>query len=162
MQASKVILVGETKEALKFRPLTQKQKRTLREQRIKDLIASKPAFTRIKTKEFGRVTELPDNGVWPVVKSMARQGKIQMVNLSKRTYGFALPGEIHVSKLPGEQQIPDVEAVIEELPAAPGGGTTTLGAYAKDFAWAANSDSLREFVAWMDGKELDLRRLGEK
>lgn len=161
MQASKVTITPETQEAIRFRPLSKKQKRKLRQDRIKELIASRKPFTRIMTKEFGAVTDLPDNTVWSIVRGMARRGEIQMINLSKRTYGFALPGDIKVTKLPSQQQVPELEALVSDGP-PPVGNVGSLTGYAKEFAWATNSDSLREFVGWMDGKELQLLRGGDK
>jgi hypothetical protein len=87
-----------------------------------------------------------------MLRTMLKKGTIGRVELDKpKTYSYFV-NEGTITK-PKREPAKEVKPLDTQPP------FQTLGDYAKQYAWEANSDSLREFVRWMDGKELDLRRM---
>lgn len=142
-------------DLIKFKPLSRKKKAALREQRIIELIESRPFMSRIKGEDFAVVTEMSTQNTWNMINRMVKKHKIVKHSLTLRTFAFTVESKSNIVK-PAN---PPIE--VRANTASTGGGTAQLATYAKEFAWSTNSDSLREFVAYMDGKELDLRRLAD-
>lgn len=139
MEASKVSF---SKETLRFTKMTRGKKANLRRQNIIDLINSRSYGSPISLTEFAVVTASSQSSAYALIKSMVKKGIITKQVISPRRTSYSVNGEVKV-----------VKPVASIKPT-----NKVLGDYAKEFAWDTNSDSLREFVKFMDNKELDLRR----
>jgi hypothetical protein len=161
MEASKVSFTAETSRQMEA-PLTRPRYTELRRANILAYIRDKPNGTPIATRELAEVSQN---------RSYQRTGKTSAIN------GFIknmeCDGLLILETIPGSRKRryyptagprppasnPRLErqngAACQQEPE----GNRTLTDMAKDFAWSHDSDSLREFVAWMDGQELDLRRM---
>jgi hypothetical protein len=150
MEASKVTI---NPDKLKYEQMTKKQRNELRGRNIIDLIRNTPAGERITLMQFkeasGYRTFQSADGK---LKSMIMQGLISRIELDRpKTYTYSIND--------GTVLAPKREPAKEVKPLDAQPPFQSLGDYAKQYAWEANSDSLRDFVRWMDGKELDLRRM---
>lgn len=157
MEASKLTI---SPERLRFDPMTKGKRAKLRHQNILDLINSKPAGTPISLLDFTRVTGSKDATVHAMLKTMIKWGVIIRVPSegNNRSYCYTVVGKA-VTKAQAQPAPVDTRGDDEPKRAQ---ATKTITEYAKEFVWESNSDSLRDFVKWMDGKELDLRRLSDK
>lgn len=176
MIASKVSFSQHTKEMLNARPLSQKHKIKLRKQRILEFIRELPHGECQKADLIAAagwdisVSNQYANG-WAFVDRMKKNKVIQMSDGSNPRNSYIkkweVVADIHVTK---PADIPRVEPP-KKLPLAGGIGVSTpsvgtplpilervvvadepsgdLLEQAKNFAWNTNSDSLREFVAWL-------------
>lgn len=152
-------------ETLKYNKTLTAGKRTqLRKQNIIDLINSKPSGTPITNAQFAKVTAHRfANGAGSIVTQMVKDGILARVQTrpdSKAPYTYTVIGKVKTKK--HKHDYPEAPST---PPASQDTGTVhikSLTEYAVEFAWERNSDSLREFVQWMDGKELNLRRLADK
>lgn len=153
MEASKVTISPTTVE---WNRLGKKKKTNLRRKLIIEYIQSKPAGTLIKMGEFREVCHFTtDPNTNAFVQRMLRDGVIsQYAGEKPRTHYYAVTGAVRLVKPKATPPPPEDEPTTEE----PVRSNHNLTEYAKQFAWERNSDSLREFVAYMDGKELELRR----
>lgn len=159
MEASKVEV---REELIKFKPISNKAKNALRKQRIKDLIERRPYMSRINSLDMAEAAQLSPAGAWAMALRMVQQGEIVKHNLSAKTYAFTLNPPVTVTAPATVNRPAEASKAAEAAPTGPESTTqATLVQYAKDFAWKTGSDSLREFVAYMDGKELELRRLAD-
>lgn len=151
MEVSKVHLSTTT---LSLNRLNKVKKTALRRKLVVEHIQSKPAGEIIRTGEFREVCQFStDANTHSFIKRMLRDGVIARYKGDKpKTYYYTVLGSVRVRK-PEEKQ--------PETDNAPVTKNHSLIEYAKQFAWEHNSDSLREFVAYMDGKELELRRLSD-
>lgn len=145
-------------DLIKFKPLSRKKKVELRKSRVIAYIEAKPYMKRITTRELALIAELSPQNTWQLLNRMEKNREIVKHSLTPRTFAYTVPMPVHTVKTAEATQPMEARAST----ASTGGGTAQLATYAKDFAWSTNSDSLREFVAYMDGKELDLRRLEDR
>lgn len=166
MDASKISV---NPELLKFRPLTQIQQRKIREQRIIELIRSKPAGTKIKLRDFAAVIELtPDSTRRLIYRMIERKKLSQFPVTGQARKSYTVLADIKVQKVqPSAAVLPDSRDMkaenfklrfppaVERVSALQPRPTTppdTLVQDAKEFSWQFNSDSLREFVAWAQSR----------
>lgn len=154
MEASKVTLTKETKKSAD-RELNRTERRDLQRESIMAYIRSRPAGTPINVRHMAnhlvlsksRTTVLPT-----FLKHMVRDGLITMEGekgTARRIFSVCADAKTIV---------PPAEPIPDEPVTPPPATNSTLTQYAKQFAWETNSDSLREFVVYMDGKELELLR----
>lgn len=156
MQASKLTI---DPDKLRFEKMTHAKRSKLRRQNVIDLINSKPYGTPITMREFVDVTQT--TSVQGLLKTMIKKGVITKQPITHRKIAYSVNGAPKTIK-------PPVELVVATPPPAEHQGTTNrLGRgtvyqsvqdYAKDFYWETSSTDLREFIKWMDHKELELRR----
>lgn len=156
MEVSQATISPKT---LDLNRLNRAKKTNLRRKLIIEYIQSKPSGQIIRMAEIQRVgqfTTTPNTNMF--INRMMRDGIIARYKGDKpRTYYYAVTGAIRVKKLA------DAPVEAQDDNKMPTVGTNhQLTDYAKQFAWERNSDSLREFVEYMDGKELKLRRLADK
>lgn len=156
MEVSQATISAKT---LDLNRLNKTKKTNLRRKLVIEYIQSKPSGEIIRMAEIqkaGQFSTTPNTNAF--IKRMLRDGIITRYKGDKpRTYYYAVTGAVRIKK-PAN--------VAEEPQAASKPATVSnnhlLTDYAKQFAWEHNSDSLREFVEYMDGKELELRRLADK
>lgn len=143
--------------------LNKAKKTALRRKLIVEHIQSKPAGTVISNSEFMRVGQFASEAnTHAFLKRMVRDGVIGRYDGDRpRSHYYSVIGAVRVRQ--SSEPVPAAAKVEEAVPQPAKTVTNvTLTSYAQRFAWERNSDSLREFVAYMDGKELDLRRLADK
>jgi hypothetical protein len=151
MEASKVTI---NPDKLKYEQMTEKQRTELRARNIIDLIRNTPAGERITLMQFMKAAGYRTyQSADSKLKSMIRQGLISKTELDHpKTYAYSInDGTLTAPKREPAKEVQHFDDIQPPF--------QTLGDYAKQFVWEANSDSLRDFVRWMDGKELDLRRM---
>lgn len=162
MEASKVSI---NPDFIRFEKMPRGKKTALRRQNVIDLIKSKPLGTPIVLSEFQAVTgHTTETSAWALIKTMIKKKKISRVAVEGRVNKFCYV--VNDAKTVKPAAIAAPPHATPEKPAetaAPRARTTEMPAknltsYAREFAWESNSDSLRDFIKWMDGKELDLRR----
>jgi DNA-binding MarR family transcriptional regulator len=155
MEVSQATISPKT---LDLNRLSKTKKTNLRRKLVIEYIQSKPSGEIIRMAEIQRVgqfTTTPNTNMF--VNRMLRDGIITRYKGDKpRTYYYAVTGAVRVKKPANQAE----EAQGADKPATVS-NNHQLTDYAKQFAWERNSDSLREFVEYMDGKELQLRRLSD-
>ena len=168
MIASKVSFSAHTREMLNARPLSRTHKSRLRQQRIVEYIRELPLGECKKSDLIAAagwdmsVLNQYANG-WQLIESMRKKNVIRMTDGSdpKNSYikKWEVVADIHVTKpaveprksfeevtgVPIAPTLPQLEPVIETPITVP----DDLLEQAKNFAWNTNSDSLREFLAWL-------------
>lgn len=152
MDASKLTI---DPEKLRFQKMMPGKRAQLRRKNMIDLINSKPAGTPLRLEEFEAVTRTSSANVHSVIQNMVKDGVITktLVEGTKNRYCYSVVSNVKV-KQPKLPAVPITEtAPVQQFPAQ------TIEDYAREYSWEANNDSLRGFVKWMDGKELDIRRL---
>jgi hypothetical protein len=160
MDASKVTIAKQT---LHNSLLSQKDRIRLRRERVVEYIRSVPAGTPIKPVDIMRHAgiDLSSATRTAFFNSMVRDGIITKEPVfGTHKFTFTVVGDAKTIVPPKPKEEPVVEEA--DKPAdevAVRSDTTTLESLAKEFAWKNNSDSLREFVEWMDGKELEALRV---
>lgn len=156
MQASKVTITPETRAAAE-RPLSRADRHNMQREQIMAYIRNKPAGTPINVRKMGERIGLIGNQLIQLPLFLQRMVRDRLITMEgeKGTEYRTFTVLTDVKTIPPEPQ-PEPESV---PPPQPPVSNHTLSVYAKEFAWEKDSDSLREFVGWMDGKELDLRRL---
>lgn len=150
MEASKVSVSAHY---LKFERMGRNKKADLRRRNVLDLIRSKPSGTPITLAEFQEVCAFTTTaGAYGLIKTMLDRGTIvrEVEGLNRHSYYIAADA-VKREREKERGTTPQTEIV---TPPA----TNALTDYAKQFAWEKNSDSLREFIKYMDGIELDIRR----
>lgn len=156
MEVSQATISPKT---LELNRLSKVKKTNLRRKLIVEYILSKPSGELIRMAAFqhvGQFSTTPNANAF--VNRMLRDGIIARFAGDKpRTYYYAVTGAVRLKK-PADKA---VEAQDSENPVTVS-SNHQLTDYAKQFAWERNSDSLREFVEYMDGKELELRRLSDR
>lgn len=162
MEASKVTI---NPDVIRFQKMDRAKRTKLRRQNIIDLIKSKPYGTPIKLAEFAYVAQCTDASAYALIKTMIKKGIISKDYISRFRITYSVnsePRTITPAQKPTaapqaalELEPPVVAETSAEPVTAP---TRSLEDYAREFAWEHNSDSLREFIKFMDGKELDMRR----
>lgn len=147
-----------TPKTLELNRLNKTKKTNLRRKLVIEYIQSKPSGEIIRMAAFqreGQFSTTPNTNAF--INRMLRDGIITRYKGDKpRTYYYAVTGAVRVKKPANQAE----EAQGAEKPATVS-SNHLLTDYAKQFAWERNSDSLREFVEYMDGKELELRRLAD-
>lgn len=164
--------------------LSGKKKNHLRRKLIVEYIQSKPAGEIIRMDELRQVAKLSTRAnADAFVNRMIRDGVIGRYKADKpRTYYYSVIGTVRTKKLAAQPERLTIDnhehtyldgvcercgllqKTIEQPSERPKEQIATnhlLTDYAKQFVWERNSDSLRDFVAYMDGKELELRRLAD-
>jgi hypothetical protein len=164
MQASKVSI---NPNFIKFENMSPGKRAQLRRQNIIDLIRSKAAGTFIPMSEFQAVTQHKKaSGAWSLIQGMIKAKIISRVPIdgTYNKYSYVVNEDVKTIKSAVTSAAPT------EMPSSMTASTSrtrttvetpqkSLTSYAREFAWESNSDSLRDFIKWMDGKELDLRRM---
>jgi hypothetical protein len=154
MEASKLTI---DPEHLRFKKLPLKKRAELRKRNVIDLIRSKPIGTPIANYEFQTVMATRGSGHTSLIlKKMLEKGVITRVPADGKS-GSSYVVNADVKTKPKQIDTPP-QVEPQEITATPT-DFKTLEDYAKDFSWKQGSDSLREFVTYMEKVELDLRRL---
>jgi len=113
MEASKVTLSPGITE---YKPLKAGKKRKLREQKVKDLIQSKPYAAYISGKQFGKELGIGQVTAAKFIRHMVDEGSITRHQVGLKRYFYTVNGPLKVTKI--EQ--PKVEEPKEEpKPEAP-------------------------------------------
>lgn len=164
MEVSKVTLTDQTRARLQNPTLGRLRRQELRRELVMEYIKTKPNGSIFTTGEINKVA-FPEghlrSNVLKFIKAMKRDHLID-IEAIPNTYKYILiPTDATTVKKPEQKLEPVWKAAPEsEQPTTQASDAPmTLSDYARDFAWEKNSDSLREFITFMDGKELDLRRL---
>jgi hypothetical protein len=163
MIASKVSFSAHTKEMLNARPLSRTARAKLRRQRIVEYIRELP-FGECKKADLitaggwdMSISSHYANG-WSFIERMVKNNIIRMTEGSNPKNSYIKKWEVvadtHIIKPRVEtvQFRSEPAPVAEETPVvepADEPSTFSLLEEAKNFAWNTNSDSLREFVAWV-------------
>ncbi|MDE2106077.1 MAG: hypothetical protein KGL39_53130 [Patescibacteria group bacterium] len=132
MDASKVTVSADT---LRFQKMDKGRKTKLRRQNIIDLIKSKAYGTPITLAEFGTAAQLTASSAYSLIETMVKNGVISKDKLEGQKYAYRVNGAVWVSKKPETAQV------------KPLGNAAEL---ARDFYWQTGSDSLHEFVQWLE------------
>lgn len=168
MEASKVSFSQHTKEMLNARPLSRTHKAKLRKQRIVEYIRELPFGECQKSDLIAaagwdiKVVQQYSNG-WSFIERLRKNKVIRMSDGTdpKNSYikKWEVVADTHVTKPADIPRVEPVEEVGEVTWPEPADGptpppaderkTVNLLDEAKNFAWTMNSDSLREFVAWV-------------
>ena len=144
MDATAVEVKPETMSFYKNR-ITGKRKRELRYEVVKRVISEKPAGTRIKLMEFGNALGIESYGnLNGIIKTMLKNNIIGRVELSPKTYSYYIKDASAVTTTPPSKVVAP-EPIATEQP-------SSLADKAKEFAWKNNTDSLRAFIDWLDGR----------
>ena len=171
MIASKVILNPAQMEAIKVRTMNKKIRRVHITGELKERV-SEAVYEYVRRNPGHKVASTPiakaygvgSSQVDTVVRHLLRDGKIEKA--SERTYRIHDPNkpiaeikEVALLNTDGEVKprppvvsdgSPEMSDAVSNLLEAM--TTPTLAESAKEFAWAENSDSLREFIKWMAGR----------
>jgi hypothetical protein len=151
MDASKLSV---SPDHIRFTPMGRNKKAQLRRKNVITLIRSKPAGTPITLSEFQVACAYTSTtAAYELVKDMIKRGTIVRTVEGFNRHSYTVAADAATS------QRAEAKA---RAAASPELLRKTLGDFAKEFAWESDSDSLREFVKWMDSKELDLRRSGDR
>jgi hypothetical protein len=176
MEATRVS-VDPRKIAYYEKGLTDEKRRKIEEDKIIEIIKSKPAGTRIRLREFGAVLNIERDGLvdWRIQQSIKRGTIGRNLIGAHRVGGYyywvnsAATKKLNLKQYqPKKESKPKVnEAIIEapmqpELPMIEKQSPTKVEtpmpvltsnddiiAKAKDYAWQYNSDSLRDFIKWL-------------
>jgi hypothetical protein len=149
MDASKLTV---SPDKLRFQKMSPTKRLLLRRKNVIDLIKSKPYGSPITLAEFQAVTQLRGSGgVHSLLMSMVKKGMITKEKTNHRNIAWTVTGEPRIVKPARHPVEPPKEVETMQI--------KSLEEYAREFSWQHNSDSLREFVKFMDNIELDLRRL---
>jgi hypothetical protein len=167
MQASRVQIRPESINYYNGK-LSSDHRRRLKEAAAIDLINSKPAGTRIKLSEFGHAMHTGhDNNTDSIIKSMLQKriiGRTEIegsykkysywvnaartVKAANKVLGKGAPKkEIKEAAAPVPTPAP---APVIAAPAPPPLESPDIPQLAKEFSWNYNTDSLREFIKWME------------
>ena len=138
MEASKLQI---DPKHLRFKPMTRAQRSKLRRENIKALIRSKPAGTVLGLADFAAATQSTEASAYSMLKTLIKRGEV-----------IKIPDDQHNRRYSYVVNEPVSKRSIKEPAAAPAKAYdhAALVAKAKDFAWSNNSDSLREFIKWME------------
>lgn len=157
MEASKLVISAEN---LRFKPMSRGKRSQLRKENIKALIRSRPAGSKITSKDSQAVTGAKYQTAWAMLNAMVKKGEIIRTPMPGKTklYSWVVNEDVKVTK-PSVDEAPSADKQDTPERSQPDEHTATdrtpssLLAAAKDFAWATNSDSLREFVAWYEASK---------
>lgn len=156
MEASKVTLSPGITE---YKPLKAGKKRKLREQKVKDLIQSKPYAAYISGKQFGKELGIGQVTAAKFIRHMVDEGSITRHQVGLKRYFYTVNGPLKVTKIeqpkveePKEEPKPEAPSKVVPPPIEVKKDQRSVIDYAKDFYWATNSDNLHEFVQWMEEK----------
>jgi hypothetical protein len=159
VQASTVILERST-QATASRPLGMKRRTEMKREAVKAYIRSKPTGEPINLRQMGKSIGLfgAQLQTFPgFLLNMANRGDITMEGeKSKRSRVFTVVDDVKTTiggGMPKSVEEPVAELPTVELPAKDNTAGSLLD-YAQRFAWEQDSDSLRSFVAWMEGSGL--------
>jgi hypothetical protein len=167
MIASKVSFSQHTKELLNARPLSRTAKNKLRRQRVIEYIREIPfgecrRADLITAGGWDISNESQYSSGWSFIKNLQKKNIIRMSDGTnpKNSYikKWEVVGDTRITKPATEQRIdfelktdatsPDIKIEAVTLP-EPATMPDDLLEQAKNFAWNTNSDSLREFIAWV-------------
>jgi hypothetical protein len=128
MQASRVTIGPDLLSSGK---LNRAKKKALREKLIKEYINSRPYGSAISLKELSSVCQYKSPGeVGPLLSEMVSLGVLCRERIpGKNAYSYTVAGELHITTTKAEKTLID---------------------YAKDYAWQHDTDSLREFIIYME------------
>lgn len=155
MEASKISFTEKTQAQLQSPVISKKKKRDLRRAIMLEEIRRRPVGTMIRTRDLADAAGFTggnSQNTYAFLKRMERDNLITIEKVpksDKKIYTVVADSRTVVPKV--EKPAPEQHEIVTNK-------DKTLGEYAKEFAWKKNSDSLREFVGFMDGIELDLRR----
>lgn len=137
-------------ELLSHKDLTHKQRVKLREQRIIELIRSKPSGTKIKYTEFAGAIDVTLSSIEPYLSRMIKAGRISAYpNRKGARKSYSVLEDVAVTAV-----FPHLEPAKIKFKSEPKQGeptpppATDVTIQAKEFAWQFDSDSLREFIGW--------------
>lgn len=140
------------------RNLTFKQKRALKEQKVLDLIRSRPAGSRIGLRDFARVLMTSEPSAHEFIKGMVKRGKISKHNLSPKTFYYAILDDAKTVTPTEEKPIEEPKAELTSNPnAAPTPPMPSshhldidIERKAMQYSWETPDDNnnLRGFIEW--------------
>lgn len=156
MIASKVTISQETRAKLDNPVLTRKKKNKLREELVKDCIRAQRGGIATKQQLIAAAGFDPDarsNGYATgitLLHSMVRKGIISHENTKKFKKTWTVKEDVRVTPTPKQvaREIVKPEAVVELKEFKM--DKLTLVDMAKQFAWTNNSDSLRDFIKYVE------------
>lgn len=171
MYASKVSFSNQTRALINARPLSRNKRVKLRQQRVMDFIRETPngevrKRDLIEAAGFNPHNEREYARGWAIIGTMIRKKMIVASDGSnpKNSYlkQWTIPGDVvtRPDAVPHPAPAEEVEQKAEEVPTETTGkmygisieqyAPDDIREKAKEFAWRENSDSLREFIAWLE------------
>ena len=157
MIATKLVISQETRARLNNPVLSPAKKRLLREEMIKESIRKAPGGIRTKQELIVAAGYNPKsrtkdyaNGL-NLISSMVKRGVIYHATTDSFKKRWFVANEVKVTPSPrsiAKELFGPKEVKVEpkeKLPVS----AVELVQLAKDFAWRENSDSLRDFIAYM-------------
>lgn len=148
MEASKVSLSADT---LQSSSLKHGDKMRLRLQALTDYIQSRPYMAKITYRDLMHVLQVNYQAdARKVVLRAEKEGLITRHELGIRKFAYTVNGVVTTKKLDAPKPKKD-KSVTGTPPREPSGNIEEL---ARNFAWDQNSDSLREFIKWLQGTKL--------
>ena len=141
MEASKLSI---SPEHLRFKPMTRAKRSELRRQNIKALIRSKPAGTVLSLADFAAATQSSEGAVFSMLKTLTKRGEIIKIadDVHNRKYSYVVNEPVSKKQAAKEKPLDTRQKDCLTM--------DDLQARAKDFAWSENSDSLRDFIKWIE------------
>lgn len=145
MEASKLSI---SPEHLRFKPMSKGKRSALRRENIKALIRSKPAGTVLGLADFAAATQATEASAYSMLKTLIKRGEIIKIpdDLHNRRYSYVVNEPVTKKQAAKEQPL---DTRIKK-------GCYSLAdieAEAKDFVWSNDTDSLRDFIKHLQGKE---------
>jgi hypothetical protein len=177
MEASKITFSQHTKAALNARPMSKAAKAKLRRERVKDFIRSQPAGTIIKQTDLAIAAgyDKSQGHGWAFINRMVKNKHIDKdtsEGVSKPSWTVRGDAKIKPplkAELPKDmpevadktpesvaakiaKQLPKFDMHLTEIDQLKEVSAGMVTQQAKEFAWTYNSDSLRDFIKWLDRK----------
>lgn len=158
MEASKVTIDPNT---MRSAVMSNKRKRELRTELVKAYIRSVPSGSPITIKELGLAAQFTDKQAASANQFVTRlvlNGVLQRERIPHKNASYwTIPGDAETVD-EDHTWNPPARAVAEaalpvETDFDQSHNPTMVEERAKQFAWDKDSDSLREFVAWLQDKE---------
>lgn len=155
MDASKITITEETRQAL-ARPMSEKKRHKLQVEAAKAYVRSQPTGTIIPMYKIAAAAGIKKGTAHWFCQRLIKEKALVWHKASHEQSGSWSVYEDMIVKSTPPKSVPKPEEQLPTPPpAAPTGptaGKDLLLNYAKEFAWVNNSDSLREFIKWMEGR----------
>lgn len=161
MDASRIVFSQQTKAALNARPMSKAAKAKLRRERVKDYIRSQPVGTIIKQRDLATVAgyDKSQGHGWAFISRMVKTGHIAKdTSEGNHKPSWTVRGDAKVKTPPVEKpekltvesnEKPEFSLHTESLDDLNDIVAGMVTQRAKEFAWAYNSDSLRDFIRFL-------------
>ena len=163
MEVSKITISPQTR-MLQASSLSKGKRSKLREELIKEYIRSKPAGYEFSIGDLLRAGGYTNNQYgtgWAFVQRMIKAKRIIGLGKSpgKRKQAYAIPGDALVNTKEGPKLNPEpitsalISEKIDKSHIPQNLGLRWVEDEARQFAWLENSDSLRQFIDYLNKKE---------